>query len=80
MPVPGSPGTASWHEGKPGPGCSLEDIRWFAIREIARFSGRHLHNLQSEVDALKGRVDTKAEANLVVSEFDKLRVDTRVEP
>ena len=63
----------------------MEGIRWFAIREIgknqgtARFSGRHLHNLQSEVDAVKGRVDTTVVANLVVSKFDKLRGDTRVE-
>ena len=84
-PVPDSAGTADWHEGKPGPSCSVEDLRWFTIREIgksketARFAGRHILNLQTEVDALKGRVDAKAEANLVVNEFDKLRADTRAE-
>ena len=83
MPVPpDSPGSTDWHEGKPGLGCSLEDIRWFAIREIGklqettRFNGRHLHNLKSEVDILKETVGTKAEASLVVNELDRLRTDT----
>ena len=60
MPVPpGSPGTASWHDGMPGPSCSTEDLRWYAICEIgsiketARANGRNVHNLMKEVDSLK---------------------------
>ena len=69
----------------PGPACSLEDLRWYAIREIgsiketARANGRNVHGLMKEIETLKGRVGTKAEAHLVQDEFTKIRRDTREE-
>ena len=80
MPVPpDSPGTANWHEGKPGPSCSMEDLCWYCIREIgklqgtARANGKKFFNLKMDVGILKGRVGTKAEAHLVQDEFNKVR-------
>ena len=54
----------------PSPGCSFEDLRWFFIREIgaiketARTNGQNVHQMQMQVDVLKGSVGTMAEAHL----------------
>ena len=59
----------------------MEDLRFWSIREVgklhdtSRFAGVHLHALRKEVDSLKARLDTKAEATAVVSEMDRLRGD-----
>ena len=85
MPVPDLPGAAQWHEGSPGPNCSVEDLRWFTIREmgkiheIPRATGRLLHAMQVEINSLKAQAGTKAEAHLVVTELDKLRQDAEVD-
>ena len=78
MPVPDSP---SWHDAKPGPNCSIEDLRFWSIREIgklhdtSRMAGAHIHNLLKEVEHLKARVEPKAEALAVAAELDRLRAD-----
>ena len=59
----------------------MEDLRFWSIREVgklhdtSRLAGTHLHALRKEVDSLKARLDTKAEATAVVSEMDRLRGD-----
>ena len=78
VPVPDSP---SWHDAKPGPNCSAEELRFWSIREIgtlhetARLSGSHIHGLLKEVKALRSMVEPKAEATAVASELDRLRED-----
>ena len=78
MPVPDSP---SWHDAKPGPNCSAEELRFWSIREIgklhetSRLAGSHIHGLLKEVRALRSLVEPKAEATAVASELDRLRAD-----
>jgi hypothetical protein len=84
MKVPDTPDRA-WHDSKPGPGCSFEDLRWYCIREIgnlqeaSRASGKQAFAQTMEIDLLKGQVGTKADAKLVQDEFDKVRAETRDE-
>ena len=60
--VPDSP---DWHEAKPGPTCSIEELRFWTIREVgqlqesARATGAHIAWLLNEVKAVKA---SKAEA------------------
>ena len=59
----------------------MEDLRFWSIREVgklhdtSRLAGTHLHALRQEVDSLKARLDTKAEAAAVVFEMGWLRGD-----
>ena len=91
-PVPESPPDDGWHTNIPGPGCSVEDLRWFCIREVgalkdtAKVNGTNLHQLvikveilTGRVDALDGRVDAKAEATRVQAEFDSLKQEVGTE-
>ena len=63
----------------------MEDLRFWSIREVgklhdtSRLAGTHLHALRNEVNDLKARLDTKAEAAAVVSEMDRLRGDVTEE-
>ena len=56
-----------------------EQLRWWAIREVGALHDRdrdaraHNRSLQKEVEDLKARMDTKAEAASVVSELVRLR-------
>ena len=58
-----------------------EQLRWWSVREIgalqeeAKNASAQTRILQKEVDDLKGRVDTKAEALPVSHELDRLRGD-----
>ena len=82
---PASESSANWHKGTPGPGSSMEDLRWYCTREIgnlqgtARASGKTAYGLRMEFDIPKGRVDTKSEALMVQAGFTKVRTDTRDE-
>ena len=87
-PEPGSPESptdSAWHDSKPGPGSSLDEVRFWSIREVgklqetARFTGKHLRVLMNEMDAMKKQASTKAEATSVVTEFDRLRHDFQTE-
>ena len=57
----------------------MDEVRFWNIREVgkiqetARFMGKHIRVLMNEMDALKRQVDSKADAQQAVSEFDKLR-------
>ena len=61
---------------------TLEQLRFWSVCEIdalhetSQLAGFHLHTLHKEVDALKDRLETKAEATPVVEELDRLRGDT----
>ena len=61
--------------------CSVEDLRFWSIREIgklhetSRVAGAHIHSLLKEVESLKTRVEPKAEATAVAAELDRLRDD-----
>ena len=76
VPVPDSP---SWHDAKPGPSATFEDLRFWAIHQVgsiqetARLAGMHIHDLRKEVETLKARVSGKAEAEPVAAELDRLR-------
>ena len=79
MPVPDSPADDAWTANVPGPGCTVEDLRWYCIREFGaikdsiKASSVNLHQTNVKVEVLDGRVATKAEAERVQVEFDNLR-------
>ena len=85
MPIPDSPTEDAWHGNIPGPGCSVEDLRWFCIRELgslketAKVNGTNLHRLGAKVEIMAGRLDAKAEAPQVQAEFGKLRQEIGTE-
>ena len=62
-----SESSAGWHEGKPGPGCSMEELRWYCIREIgqlqsnARAAGKNMQSNKIELEILKGRLNDKVD-------------------
>ena len=72
------PDSPDWHEAKPGPGCTQEQLRFWTIREIgklqetSRLAGPHIHGLRKEIADLDA---TKAETGPVAAELDRLRQD-----
>ena len=73
--VPDSP---DWHDAKPGPTCSVEELRFWTIREVgrlqetARLTGGHIAWLLKEAQELRA---SKAEAVRVDNELGRLRGD-----
>ena len=69
----------AWHDAKPGPTSSLDEVRFWVIREIgkiqetSRYAGKHLRVLMNDVDGLKAQIVTKADAVQSVREFDRVR-------
>ena len=76
------PDSPEWHDAKPGPGCTQEQLRFWTIREIgklqetARMAGAHIQGLRAETAELKA---TKANVGPVAAEFDTLRREVAAE-
>ena len=83
VPVSPESADAAWHEAKPGPASSLDEVRFWSIREIGKiqetnkFTGKHIRILMNEVDTLKKQMATKSDAIQVVHEFDKVRSEVQ---
>ena len=68
MPVSPVSSDRAWHDAKPGPMSSLDEVRFWAIREIgkvqetSRLTKKHLRILMNDVDLLKAQMAGKADA------------------
>ena len=62
---------AEWCPDIPGPGCSVDDLRWFIVREfgktraVAKDNAKNVERLNIDVDILKDKMKDKVTADQV---------------
>ena len=61
----------AWCDGSPGPGCSVDDLRWFVVREVGKMrhlasaAGRVAERQGIDVDILKAKMREKLDGDQV---------------